>query len=412
MTISDISPGQQEGPSSTRLWQIPAIDKADRFVGGVSVGIASELSISAIWVRLAFVLLFTAGGWGGLLYVALWGAMSWAEYAGHTGLHPPVPKGKNVQSRHLGFAMVVAGLLGGALAIGGVEPRLSVPIGMISLGLLVVRRQVSSRTQNRRVGAAGYVQLLGGMAVAAIGSLWLISELFPSDGMTIPIVFVAVLLIVVAGSSPMWWSVVQDLDAERQARVRSDERAEVAAHLHDSVLQTLTLIQQNDSDPNRMAALARRQERELRNWLDPNRASRSGESVKGQVDDMISDVEELYGVPVEVVVVGDCLVDDEVASALAATREAIVNAAKHSGAERIDLFIEITDTELELFVRDTGKGFDPEIVPEDRRGVRDSILGRMDRAGGSVHVMSAPGEGTEVEISIPRTIETHEEPTL
>ena len=393
------------------VWQVPAIDPNDRFVGGVSVGIARELSIAPKWVRLAFALLFTAGGWGGLLYIALWGAMSWAEYAGKTATAPAVPKGRTPQSRHLGFVMVVVGLLGGAISIGGVESRLSIPIAMIVLGLIVVRRQLSSQTTNRRAGVAGYVQLLAGLGVAAAGTMWLIAGLVPSEGLSVPLIFVALLLLVVAGSSPLWWTVVQDLDAERQARVRSDERAEVAAHLHDSVLQTLTLIQQNDGDPSRMAALARRQERELRNWLDPKRASRTGESVKGQVDDMISDVEDLYGVPIEVVVVGDCLVDDDIAAALAAAREALVNSAKHSGAERIDLFVEVADTQLELFVRDTGKGFDPDVVPTDRRGVRESILGRMDRAGGSVHVMSAPGEGTEVEICIPRTTEDHEEPT-
>lgn len=391
------------------VWQIPAIDPDDRFVGGVSAGLASELTVATKWVRLAFVVLFTAGGWGGLLYVVLWGAMSWAEYAGATAKHPPTVKGRVPQSRYIGFAMVVGGLFTGAIAIGGIEPQFSLSMGMMALGLIVVRRQVSSRTQNRRVGAVGYMQLLAGLGLAAIGSMWLVTQLFPTSGLTIPIAFIGVILVVVAGSSPLWWSVVQDLDAERQARARSEERADVAAHLHDSVLQTLTLIQQNDGDPSRMAALARRQERELRNWLDPNRASRVGASVKGQVDDMISDVEELYAVPVEVVVVGDCLVDNEIAAALAAGREAIVNAAKHSGADRIDLFVEVTDSELELFVRDTGKGFDPDVVPADRRGVSESIHGRMDRVGGSVVVTSAAGEGTEVEIHLPRTNETEQE---
>ncbi len=403
------TPGISQSHSDVGVWQIPAIDPADRFVGGVSAGVASELTIAPKWVRLSFLLLFAAGGWGGLLYIALWGAMSWAGYAGVSTTEAPTTKGRTPQSRHIGFAMVVGGLFFGAIAIGGIEPQFSLPIGMMALGLVVVRRQVSSQTHNRRVGAAGYLQLLAGMALAAIGSMWLITSLFPTTGLTIPIAFILLLLVVVAGSSPLWWKVVQDLDAERQARVRSEERAEVAAHLHDSVLQTLTLIQQNDTDPSRMASLARRQERELRNWLDPNRVSRVGDSVKGHVDDMITDVEELYAVPVEVVVVGDCFVDDDIRAALAAAREAMVNAAKHSGAQRIDLFVEITDDALEVFVRDTGKGFEPETVPADRRGVRESIVGRMERVGGSVVVTSAPGDGTEVEIILPRQTETEQE---
>lgn len=407
MTVSSFNAGQ----ATHRVWQIPAINPDDRLVGGLSTGIAAELGVATKWVRMSFAVIFMAGGWGGLLYATLWGAMAWAEYAGHSATMPPVAKGRTSQTRHLGFVMIVAGLLGGALAIGGMEPRFSLPLAMTLLGLVTVRRQVSAAGTNRRAGSMGYLHLLAGLALTAIGAMWLITGLAPDRGMAIPIIFVALLLVIVAGSSPWWWKVVQDLDSERQARVRSEERADVAAHLHDSVLQTLALIQQNDGDPNRMAALARRQERELRNWLDPSRASRVGASVKGQIDEMITDVEELYGVPVEVVAVGDCLVDDNIAAALAATREAIVNASKHSGADRVDLFVEVTDADIQLFVRDTGKGFDIETIPSDRRGVRESIQGRMERAGGSVVVTSDSGEGTEVEIRLTRSTLDGDEPS-
>jgi signal transduction histidine kinase len=151
-----------------------------------------------------------------------------------------------------------------------------------------------------------------------------------------------------------------------------------------------------------MVTLARRQERELRNWLDPDRASRVGESIRGQLDQLATDVEELHGVPVEVVTAGDCLVDEGIAAALAATREATVNAAKHSGADQVDVYAEVSEDLVEFFVRDAGCGFSRDNVDEDRRGLKESIIGRMERAGGTAVVHSDPGEGTEVEISIVR----------
>jgi signal transduction histidine kinase len=199
---------------------------------------------------------------------------------------------------------------------------------------------------------------------------------------------------------------VRERDSEQQARVRSDERAEVAAHLHDSVLQTLSLIQRNADDPQTMLTLARRQERELRNWLDPDRASRVGESIRGRLDQLATDVEELHGVPVEVVTAGDCLVDETISAALDATREATVNAAKHSGAEQVDVYAEVSDTMVEFFIRDAGCGFVREQINGDRRGLKESILGRMERAGGTAIVSSDVGEGTEIEISIARTPQT------
>ncbi len=180
----------------------------------------------------------------------------------------------------------------------------------------------------------------------------------------------------------------------------------MAAHLHDSVLQTLALIQKVE-DRQTAINLARRQERELRNWLDPGRASRFGGSIRGRLDQMASDVEELHGIPVEVVTVGDVLVDEPIIALLNAGREACVNAARHSGTKRIDVFAEVGDDDVTLFVRDTGKGFDPDTVDPDRRGLRESIVGRMERAGGGAMIYSEPGQGTEVELTIPRSGSTH-----
>jgi signal transduction histidine kinase len=148
------------------------------------------------------------------------------------------------------------------------------------------------------------------------------------------------------------------------------------------------------------------EEAELRNWLDPDRASRVGESIRGRLDQLATDVEELHGVPVEVVTAGDCLVDETISAALDATREATVNAAKHSGAEQVDVYAEVSDTMVEFFIRDAGCGFVREQINGDRRGLKESILGRMERAGGTAIVSSDVGEGTEIEISIARTPQT------
>jgi signal transduction histidine kinase len=174
----------------------------------------------------------------------------------------------------------------------------------------------------------------------------------------------------------------------------------VAAHLHDSVLQTLALVQRS-SDPQQVAALARRQERELRAWLDGGRPD-PGESLASSLEAAAAEVEETHGVPIDVVAVGDARVDERGAALVAATREALVNAAKFAGGALVQLYAEVGEERTEVFVRDRGPGFDPAAVPEDRRGLRESIVGRMDRHGGRAVVHSSPGAGTEVELVIER----------
>lgn len=390
--------GAESGP----YWQLPSLDKDNRIVGGVAAGIGNELGLDAIWVRIAFVILFAIGGWGAVLYALAWGGVAFADYRGIGSTAPPTPKGKSAQGRLTGFVLAVSGLVVVFAGFNGIDGDLAWSSVVIGIGLLIVWRQVSSRSTTRSVGRIGYAMLLFGFAVTAGGAVLLSLSIQGTGSALLPIILIVVALIVVVGASPWWWRMLSDLDAERQARVRSEERAVVAAHLHDSVLQTLALIQKSSGDSQRMAALARRQERELRNWLDPNRASREGLSVRGQLDDMASDVEELYNTPVEIVAVGDCLVDEPIEGVLAAAREAVVNAAKHSGADQIDLFVEVSDDMIEIFVRDTGVGFDPASIAADRRGVSESIEARMERIGGSVTIYSALGEGTEVELQLTR----------
>src|SRR5580693_8173201 len=213
----------------------------------------------------------------------------------------------------------------------------------------------------------------------------------------------AVILIAFAVVTGPWFlRLARSLSFERAARIREQERAELAAHLHDSVLQTLALIQTRSGDATAVATLARRQERALRRWLFERSDTQvdASDSVKAVLELAAGEVEELHGVPIETVIVGDGALNSRVEALVQAAREAMTNAAKFARSERIDLYAEIEPTGIVLFVRDRGVGFDMDAVPSDRRGVRDSIVGRVHRHGGRAAVRSTPGEGTEVELAI------------
>ncbi len=189
------------------------------------------------------------------------------------------------------------------------------------------------------------------------------------------------------------------LESERSARVRSEERAEVAAHLHDSVLQTLALIQKGSDNPVEVRNLARVQERELRSWL--LGVSPDGDTVVSALEATCSDIERRFGVAVELVAVGDRQLDDRLRALVGAAGESVTNAAKHAGVEQIAVYVEAGADPVQVFVRDRGAGFDPGQVPGDRRGLAESVRGRMERHGGSVEVVSGPGSGTEVRLTMP-----------
>jgi signal transduction histidine kinase len=210
--------------------------------------------------------------------------------------------------------------------------------------------------------------------------------------------------------APWWLRTLRDLSTERRERVRAQERADMAAHVHDSVLQTLSLIQKAAGDPREVVRLARREERELRHWLfDPRRLGRHGqrpETVADAVAAIEQEVEDSYGVGVELIVVGDCPMDDRVAALVGACREATVNAAKWSGCAQVAVFVEVERSTVSAYVRDLGVGFEPALVPDDRQGIVCSMVERMERAGGHIAVHSTPGAGTEVELVLPRTSTT------
>jgi signal transduction histidine kinase len=192
---------------------------------------------------------------------------------------------------------------------------------------------------------------------------------------------------------------VQQVDAERREKLLSQQQADVAAHLHDSVLQTLALIQRKADDPRAVVALARAQERDLRAWLYEDPAAPTS-SLRAALEDTAAEVETLHGVPVEVVLVGDAALDDGLVAMVRAAREAMLNAARHSGAPAVDVFAEVEGRQVDVFVRDRGSGFDPDGVPADRLGLKGSVIGRMARHGGRATLRSAPGEGTEVHLSM------------
>jgi signal transduction histidine kinase len=251
------------------------------------------------------------------------------------------------------------------------------------------------RPEVSRAGLGVALVLAGGLAF-----LWANGAIRPAGEAVLAGLAVLVGLALIF--APSWRRLARSLAAEKAERIRSQERADVGAHLHDSVLQTLTMIQQSAQDPRRVSALARRQERELRAWLADGDSANSGDRLTAAIEEAASEVEETAGVSVEVVAVGDRALDEQTVAVVAAVREAMINAAKFGGGEPVSVFVEVIEGRVRVFVRDRGAGFDLAGVPAERRGVRESIIGRMRRAGGRAVVRSSPGGGTEIEISIDR----------
>jgi signal transduction histidine kinase len=245
-----------------------------------------------------------------------------------------------------------------------------------------------------KIGLGLGILLGAGLLLAwANGSL----EAAGKVGLAALVVTIALMLI----SAPFWLALVRRLGTERVARARSEERSEVAAHLHDSVLQTLALIQKRSDDPEQVARLARRQERDLREWLSDDQPTRPDERLADALRAAAAEIEDSHGAPIEAIVVGDMELDDRMRALVGAAREALTNAAKFAtDGGPVRLYAEIEDGDAQVFVDDRGPGFDPEKVPNDRRGVRESIIGRMKRHGGRAEIRSEPGDGTEVELTM------------
>jgi signal transduction histidine kinase len=393
---------------SGAYWQVPRLRSDQRWLGGVAAAIASEIGLGAIWIRLVFVLLTLSGGAGLAAYASAW---LWFTYYArrHPGaVYGPVPKAANLARRALGVVFVAMGLLGLSrnFLTSGVGGAALWPVSVASFGMLL------AWSSGKVDWSAPYelMRAAGGLLLVAAGVIGFIALNFSlAVAPQALLIATAVLSTVVLIVAPWLWRAASQVREERIERTRADERAELAAHLHDSVLQTLSLIQRNADDKQATVNLARRQERELRDWLYGRRRGglRSSEA-NGQRNfrdallQLGAEVEELHAVPVEVVVVGDAPLDERMHSALAAAREALINAARHSGAARVDVYGELSAERLEIFVRDTGQGFEPSQVPDDRHGLSESVRGRMERAGGSAGIVSAPGQGCEVALLLPR----------
>lgn len=341
----------------------------DRVVAGVCAGIASALGVDPTLVRLVFALLALAGGAGIVLYGAAWLYMT----------------GK-------GWLAVVALVAAAGLALGalGLSAHTVIALVLIACGLVAIWRRGGSI----RPGAPFS---LAGLGLVAVGAALLLAQGSGTSFLAPGAIGGALLLI----AGPWLWQLAVERDAERTARIRTEERAEVAARVHDSVLQTLALIQRHSAEPRRVASLARRQERELRGWLYGDGAA-TGDTLMGALADAAAEVEELHGVRVELASGGDCPLDDDVRAVILAAREAMQNAAKFSGAEEISVYAEGGNGEISVFVRDRGAGFDRAAVPSDRHGLSESIEARLARAGGRATIVSSPGAGTEVELNLPR----------
>ena len=341
-----------------------------RVLAGVCSGIAATTGVDVTLVRLVFALLALAGGAGIVLYFALW---AWSK-SDHTWWGV--------------LALLVAGSL--LLRAVGLSDRAIVGVVLVAGGLAFAWRRGGSLRPDAPLS-------YGGVALAAVGAVVLFGTGSAPTRVLAPGAVAGALLLI---AGPWVWRLALDRDAERSARIRTEERADVAARVHDSVLQTLALIQRHASEPRRVAALARRQERELRGWLYADQPlGDDGTSLAAALATAAADVEELHGVRVEIASSGDAPPESVL---VLAAREAMTNAAKFAGVDEIDVFVDVSSEEIAIFVRDRGAGFDPAGVPEDRRGIRESIKGRLERAGGSALVTSAPANGTEVELRLPR----------
>jgi signal transduction histidine kinase len=392
--------GTAPPPVARRLYRRP-----DRgWAGGVAAGIAEHVGVRPRIVRIAFLLLLPAGGLGIALYGAYWIVVPAAPDA--------APSRLPLWLEYLLAAVAVVVAIATAAASTSSVGTVFVPTLFACLGGALIWRQATDpdRTRWQRLSRdaleasgtdrIGRIRTAAGAALVAIGAAIVLARADINalgDGLlAASVTLVGVALV----TGPWWMRLVGQLSAERTERIRSQERADIAAHLHDSVLQTLALIQRNAGSPREVARLARGQERELRTLLYGTRTA-SGH-LADQLRTAAAEVEDAYAVRVDVVVVGDAEMTESLAAAVAASREAMVNAAKHAGVSSLSLYAEVEPHAVSLFVKDRGVGFELDAVAEDRQGVRGSIIGRIERHGGEASIRSVPGGGTEVQIRMSR----------
>ena len=393
-------------------------DRSAGVVGGVCAGLGRRLGVDPLILRIGFVIAAGAGGTGVILYAICW------------ALLPADGDGRALMARAIGRReswMVASGLVFLMLAVLllfrawglWVGDAVVWPLVLATGGGALIWRQsqgaavvdAPARERARPGGGAGRprrvlrlarpslgIVALGAALIvgAALVFLWLNGALVPDRDVTLAVLVVVTAMTLIL--APWWLRLTRGLTEERTERIRTQERAELAAHLHDSVLQTLALMQKRADEPREVAALARRQERELRAWLNAGSRREAGASLAAALEAAVAEIEDAHGVPVEVVAVGDRPLDERAEALVAATREAVLNAVKFAPEAAISVYAEVSGDRVEVFVRDRGPGFDLAAIPADRRGLRESVLGRMERHGGRAAIHTRPGEGTEVEL--------------
>ncbi len=416
---------------STLVQPVPR--RADRrldtaWLGGVCSGLAAHLNWPVLVLRLGFVLLSASMGIGVLVYLVLWLAMPLASEAPQApGIEAASRSGmRTVQAGYrvpadLGLisavALLGAGLLWFVQAAGWGAPAAALwPALAGTFGLMLIWWQADHIPNRSMKGLTGWrrwfapllahwsriVRILLGLLGLVTAVVLIVVALPPlPEGSRTLIVLGLVVVALLLAAAPWIIRVRRSLATIREEKMLADARADMAAHLHDSVLQTLALIQRQAQNPKAVAALARRQERELRSWLYGETAV-DAPTVKAALVASAAEVEDAHGVDIDIVVVGDRDLDAEVRPLVQAAREAMVNAAKHAGVAKVDVYAEVDDDAIEVFVRDRGGGFVLDDIPADRMGVRGSIIERLRRAGGNATIRSAPGTGTEVRLEMKR----------
>jgi signal transduction histidine kinase/phage shock protein PspC (stress-responsive transcriptional regulator) len=381
-----------------------ARSRDDVLISGVAGGIGERIGVDPVVVRVAFVALSAAGAIGVIAYLVGWSLSLDPGDRRAPIRRPPTP------AQDIAFGFVVLGTILLLRSVGlWFGDAVGFPVLIGALGAGVVYAGAGTGTTRRTRTLLGDVPatrpsfahlIFGGLFVVG-GVTWFfltvnrsVSGLF---AIMLAVAVTAVGLSIVFG--PWVYRMTNQLGHERRERVRSEARTELAAHLHDSVLQTLALIQRNAANPRKMANLARRQERELRAWLYGSQDMDVGRFETFQ--QLLEEIEDAYDVTIDTVMVGTAPLNERTEATALALLEAAKNAARHSGTTEISVYIECDDWNITAYVRDRGNGFDPDGIPDDRRGIADSIRGRVERHGGTVTITSARGDGCEVQITMP-----------
>jgi signal transduction histidine kinase len=390
----------------------------DRMVGGIAAGISAATGFDVTLVRIAFVIAALTG-YGLAAYVLAWLLIPATDSTATIASKALNDRSGITLAFGVGSVLIVVLLIASAIGAGWIGP-VAWPSVVSAAGVVLIWRNAPADEQTTMRGLLESVVGSGGghrrlrrrlrisLAILLLaGGLAALLSGHANRALLLPLGGVAlVLAAIIVTLGPWWLRIARDLVVERQARIRAEERAEMAARVHDSVLQTLALIQLRADQPQQVTALARAQERELRTWLFDGKAPGSigadGMSLATGVLAIQQEIEAQHKVTIEAVTVGDCDLDEDLSALLAAAREATVNAVKWSGAQEVSIFAEVEPTLVSVFVRDRGRGFDPGLVSADRKGLTESVHGRMERRGGAATVRSVPGEGTEVSLTMPR----------